>query len=77
MSWNKEKDIDMMRGMASKGIFESKYRSRERRATWQNIADNLNSCEEFAVTAQSLRDDFTTLMRRYKSKKYENQRYRS
>ena len=27
----------------------------------ENIADNLNNCEEFAVTAQGLRDHFTTL----------------
>ena len=33
-----------------------------------NIADNLNNCEEFAVTARGLRDHFTTFMKRYKSK---------
>ena len=38
-----------MRGMASKSIFESKYGSRERRATRQNIAENLNKCEEFVL----------------------------
>ena len=40
---NKEKNIFMMRGMASKDIFESKFRSRERGVIRQNIADNLNS----------------------------------
>ena len=50
----------MMRGMTSKGIYESK--------SVGNIADNLNTCEEFAVMAQGLRDHFTTLMNRYKSK---------
>ena len=52
----------MMRGMASRGIFENKYGSRERRATWQNIAGNLNKFEEFALTARNFRDHFTTLM---------------
>ena len=33
-----------------------------------NMADNLNKCEEFAVTARVLRDHFTTFMKRYKSK---------
>ena len=33
-----------------------------------NTADNLNNCEEFAVTAWGMRDHFTTLMKRYKSK---------
>ena len=33
-----------------------------------NIADNLNNCEEFAVTAGGLKDHFTTFMKRYKSK---------
>ena len=54
--------------MASKGIFESKYGSRERGGTWQNITENLNNCEEFATTAQSLIDHFTTFMKRFKSK---------
>ena len=60
MSWNKEKDILMMIGMASvhmKGNLEA-----------GNIADNLNNCEEFAVTARGLRNHFTTFMKRYKSK---------
>ena len=54
--------------MTSKGIFESKYGSRERGATWQNITENLNNCKEFATTARSLRDHFTTFMKRFKSK---------
>ena len=33
-----------------------------------NIADNLNNCEELAVTARDLRYHFTTFMKRYKSK---------
>ena len=33
-----------------------------------DIAGNLNNCEEFAVTARTLRDCFTTLMKRYKAK---------
>ena len=68
MSFNKENDILMMRGMASKCIFESKSGIRERGIIWQNIADNLNNCEEFAVTALSLSIHFTTLMENYKSK---------
>ena len=54
--------------MASKGIFESKYGNKERGAIWQNIAKMLNNCEEFALTAQSLRYHFTTLMKRYRPK---------
>ena len=44
--------------MASKSIFESKSGSRKREATWQNKADNLNNCEEFAAKMRSLRDYF-------------------
>ena len=36
-----EKDIHIMRGMASKGIFESKSGIRERGAILQNIAGDL------------------------------------
>ena len=32
------------------------------------VGNNLNDCEEFAVTARDLRDHFTTFMKRYKSK---------
>ena len=61
MSWNKEKDTLKMRDMVSKSIYEINLKVRY-------IADNLNNCEGFAVTAQGLRDHFTTLMKRYKSK---------
>ena len=33
-----------------------------------NIANNLNNCEEFAVTMRGLRYNFTTLMKRNRSK---------
>ena len=54
--------------MASKGIFESKYGSRERGAVWQNITKNLINWEEFALTARSIWYHFTTLVKWYKSK---------
>ena len=57
------KDIHMMRGMARKGIFENKSRSRERGTIWQNMAENKNNCKEFALTARSLKDHLTTLMK--------------
>ena len=41
----------MMRRMASKGIYESIRVNLE----VGNIADNLNNCKEFAVTARGLR----------------------
>ena len=63
MPWNKENDILMMRGMASKGIIESRSGNREKRFIWQNIVDNLNNCEEFHLGFH-----FTALMKNYKSK---------
>ena len=74
MSWNKEKNIIVNEGMASKGIFESKFGSWGRLAIWQNTADNLNNFEKFAVTGRSLRDHFTTLMKKYKSKTRQEQK---
>ena len=53
----------MMRGMASKGIIESRSGNREKRFIWQNIVDNLNNCEEFHLGFH-----FTTLMKNYKPK---------
>ena len=46
--------------MASKGIYENLEEG--------NIANNLNNCEEFTVTARGLRDHLTTFMKRCKSK---------
>ena len=54
-----------MRGMPSKGIFESKSGSRETGAIWQYIVDNLNNCGKFAAMARSLRVHFTTFMKKY------------
>ena len=58
----------MVREMASKCMFESKCGPRERGAIWQNIGDNLDNFEEFAVPTWSLRDHFTTIMKKYKPK---------
>ena len=61
-------DVENDNVVLALGIFESKSGSRERGAIWQNIAENLNNFQEFAVTARSLRDHFTTLMKKYKLK---------
>ena len=58
----------MVKGMANKSIFESKYGSLKRGTTWRNIADNLNNCETFAVLTWSVRDHFINLKKKYKSK---------
>ena len=58
MSWNKEKDILTMGGMASKGILYMKGN-----LEMGNIADNTNNCEEFAVTARGLRNHFANFMK--------------
>ena len=50
MSWNKEKDIHMMKGMASKGIFESKSGSRGRGVIAQNIADDFEQLRRICST---------------------------
>ena len=57
-----------MRGMASKGIFDSKYGSGVSGAIWPNIAENLSNCEKFGLTTRSLRDNFTTFVKRCKLK---------
>ena len=76
MSWNKEKDIHVIRGMASKGIFESKSGSRKKGAIWQNIADNLNNWEEFAATARRLTLFYYPLEKVKVKSKMKSQRYR-
>lgn len=67
MSWNMEKGIHMMRGMARKSISARKKRG----ATRQNMTENLNNCNEFALTARSLANHFTTLMKSTSQKRDE------
>lgn len=45
-----------------------KFGSRERRKIWQNISSNLNAYNDFTVMLHAVRDQFTTIMRIYKSK---------
>lgn len=59
----------LLKEMGGQGIFQYKSGSRERGAVWQVIAGNLNCQEDlFDVTAGSVRNRFTLLSRRYKSK---------
>ena len=71
MSWNMEKGIHMMRGMARKSIFKSKSARKKRGATRQNMTENLNNCKEFALTVRSLANHFTTLMKSTSQKRDE------
>ena len=57
MSLNKEKNILMMRGMASKVYMKVNLEV-------GNIGNNVNNYEEFAVMARDLRDHFSTFMKR-------------
>ena len=68
----------LLKEMGGQGIFQNIYiniyiihkaGSRERGAVWQVIASNLNCHKDlFDVTARGVRDRFTLLSRRYKSK---------
>ncbi|XP_078382732.1 uncharacterized protein LOC144665364 [Oculina patagonica] len=69
MNWTEEKDVMLLKEMGGQGIFHYKAGSRERGAVWQVIASNLNCHKDlFDVTARGVRDRFTLLSRRYKSK---------
>ena len=61
-----------MREMASLGVFQHKFGSRERGPVWQQIAINLNGYPNFSVTLRSVRERFTTIMRKYKAKLRKN-----
>ena len=68
MQWSDDKDLEMMKEMAANGIFSYKSGSRERGQLWQTIATHLNLLDGSLVTKRSVRDRFTTLMRKYKAK---------
>ena len=69
MNCTEDKDILLLKEMVGQGIFHYKAGSRERGAVSQVIASNLNCHKDlFEVTARVVRDRFTLLSRRYKSK---------
>lgn len=69
MNWTEEKDVMLLKEMGGQGIFHYKAGSRERGTVWQVISNNLNCHKDlFDVTARGVRDRFTLLSRRYKSK---------
>ena len=58
----------MMKGMASKVYLKVNLEAGEEESFLRIQPMTSNNCKEFAVPARSLRDRFTTLMKRYKSK---------
>ena len=68
MQWNEEKDLLLMREMASLGVFQHKSGSRERGQVWQQIATNLNGYPNFFVTLRAVRERFTTIIENIKLK---------
>ena len=70
MHWSEEKDIILARKIAGSQIFSHRSGSRERGLMWQSIANTLNAYHDlnFIVSGRSVRDRFTLLTRKYKSK---------
>ena len=70
MQWSEDKDIILAREIAASEIFSHRSGSRERGLIWQLIADILNAYVElnFIVSGRSVRDRFTLLTRKHKSK---------
>ena len=68
MQWNEEKDLLLMREMASLGVSQHKSGSRERGHVWQQMATNLNGYPNFSVTLRAGSEHFTTIMRKYNAK---------
>ena len=53
--------------MAASGIFQTMSGSKKRGNSWQNIATNLNAYYDFIVNIHAVRDQFTNIIRKYKS----------
>ena len=68
MQWNEEKDLLLMREMASLGVFQCKLGSRERGQVWKQVATNLNGHPNFSVILHTVREHFTAIMRKYNAK---------
>lgn len=48
MVWSGDKDLMMLKEMATEGVLRQKQKSRERGAAWHNVADNMK------ITARSV-----------------------
>lgn len=72
MTWTDKEDVLLLREIAAEGVFSHKYLSRERGSSWQKVAENLNACTEGNfnfLSSRSVRDHYTTLLKKYKAKK--------
>lgn len=74
MTWVESKDLMLLRVVAAEGVFMHKFGSRERGKIWQAVASELNTYPGFNVTARSVRDRYTVLSRKHKTKNSQEQR---
>ena len=66
MQWNEGKDVLLMRDVLGKSVLVHKPSSQERGQEWQNIADTLNSLDEFHVTGRGIKDHIMKLIKKYR-----------
>ena len=64
MQWTDEKDILMFHEVIGEGVFDGKSGSRECGTSWQNVAPTSNPTDRFHLTARTVRDRVTNLLKR-------------
>ena len=68
MQWNEGKGVLLMHEVLGKSVLVHKPGSLECGQGWQNVADNLNSLDEFRVNGRGIRDCIMNLIKRYRVK---------
>ena len=68
MQWNEGKGVLLMHEVLGKSVLVHKPGSLECGQGWQNVADNLNSLDEFRVNGRGIRDCIMNLIKKYRVK---------
>lgn len=68
MEWNEPMDVMLLKEIAAEGVMRNKYKSQERGKSWEKVAENLNCYQGFSVNAKAVRDRYTILQKKLKSK---------
>ena len=68
MQWHEGKDLMLMHEVLGKSLLVHKPGSQECGHGWQNVADNLNSHDEFRVTVGGTRDRIINLIKKCRIK---------
>ena len=74
MQWHEDKDLMLMHEVLGKSLLVHKPGSQECGHGWQNVADNLNSHDEFRVTVLEIHQNAMGTIRQTKKRSSDDEK---